>query len=302
MKPAKISRVFLYGLMYNFNMSEIGEFGLIDDVNKGIFQYIKQYWGWKFFLPAILLISFSTAGAYYSVVGDRSAELIILPFIWIIVGVALAHSKIREEFMRQFAMKNHLVYVGIGDHNAMLGSIFKRGHSQEISNMVTGERGGYQLRFFFFYYTVGSGKHKQTYSYTVCEIKMKGVAPDIIIESRDDWDFQSYAGGHQKEVLIESVFRDHFAVFAPEDFEIETLEIFTPDVLSELMDRAKKYNFEFIEDRLYVFRFGEIEKRIELEAFLKLTEYLVNAVAPKVFRLSDDTLALKEAKTINESR
>jgi len=282
-------------------MSKFGEIGLIEDVNKSVWQYIRRRWGWKFFLPAILLILLQVTSAYY-VGGNIAMRLIVVPFIWIIGGIGFAQSKVRAEFMRQFALRNNFTYVGAGDPGSALGALFQRGHSREIADTVSGVLDGYEFRFFFFYYTVGSGKHKKTYTYTVCEIKTKGNAPDIVVESRADWDFQSYASGRQKEMPVESSFKELFALFAPEDFEIETLEIFTPDVLSELINRAQKYNFEFIEDRLYVFRLGEIGKRAELEEFLKLTDYLVDTVVPKVFRLSDDVHALKEARARNEAR
>ena len=272
-------------------MSEFGEIEVIEDINKSIYWYVVERWK-IFLLPAgILIIS-----GIFIMGSDAAIWLIGGGVFWVLLGAVLGKLRVMEAFMRQFALRNHFTYVGEVDPESAIGSLFKRGHSREISNAVLGARGGHDLRFFFFYYTVGSGKHKKTYSYTVCEIKMKGASPDIIVESRDDWDFQSYAKEHQKEILMESSFRDHFAVWAPEDFEIETFEIFTPDVMSELINRAKQYNFEFIEDRMYVFRFGEITKKAELEEFLKLTEYLISALGQKVFRLSDDVRALKEAE------
>lgn len=266
-------------------------------MNKSIYGYVVKRW-MIFLLPAGILIFLGI----FVVGSDISIWLIGGGAFWSLLGVVLGKLRAMEAFMRQFAARNKFTYEGRVDPHSAIGTLFKRGDHREISHVVIGSRGGHDLRFFIFYYTVGSGKHKKTYFYTVCEIKMKGVSPDIIVESRDDWDFQSYVREHQKEILMESAFRDHFAVYAPEDFEIETFEIFTPDVMSELINRAKKYNFEFIEDRMYVFRLGEITKKSELEEFLKLTEYLINAVGQKIFRLSDDVRALKEAQGRRESR
>ena len=91
---------------------------------------------------------------------------------------------------------------------------------------------------------------------------------------------------------LESAFQEHFEVYAPEDFDIETFEIFTPEIMATLIDMAKGYDFEFIQNRLYIFRQKTISKRAELHALLELARYLITTLAPRLIRLQDDIAAI----------
>jgi len=249
-------------------MADFFEISTIEDVNLSADGYIKERWGVWFFGPLLLFAIFAVLETIYTRSPGTGNALFLA---WIIGGAIVAQSKVRKEFMLQFAKTNGLQYVGCGDSAATKGNLFKKGNStgRSVSHLVEGEKGGRRIKFFLYTYSVGSGKHKQIYNYTVCEIFFNGQAPDIVIESKSDWDFISYAGNQQKEMPVEGFFKEYFGVYVPEDFEIETLEIFTPDVMAYLVEHAKKYNFEFVEDRLYIFRQGFISKRAELQDFLR---------------------------------
>lgn len=280
------------------NMADFFELNTIDDVDQSANQYILKHWGVKFIIPAIFLIILAVMEAYYY---DESSIFMWMAIVWIIGGATWAQSIARKEFMRQFAKSNGMFYAGNGDPEVMKGNLFKKGNlnSRSVTHLVEGERNGRRVRFFFFTYSIGSGRHKQTHDYSVCEIFFNGHAPDITVESKSDWDFMSYSRDRQKEMPIEGFFKKHFGVYVPEDFEIETLEIFTPEVMEYLIDHAKKFNFEFVEDRLYVFRRGLMAKKAELQEFLSTANYLIGKLAPRIFALHDDVAALKNLNNIS---
>lgn len=249
----------------------------VEDVNKSAFRYFFKRFGLILVLPSVLITILSF---YFS-----QPILAGFPFIAILIGAAIAYSKMRKEFMMQFAKANKFTYIGYGDPNDMKGTLFSYGSDHSIGDLVKGWLGEQQVLFFFYSYVTGSGKHRETHNYTVCEITLDGKSPNIVLNSRDDWDLGTYTKSIHKQVPIESAAQDHFSIFAPEGLEIETFEIFTPDVLSVLIDIASGYNFEFIDNRLYVFQIGIISKKKDLERFLKLIDYLSTKVAPKILRL-----------------
>jgi hypothetical protein len=254
-----------------------------------VFAYIKKTWGMAYYLPSLVLIVLGMVGINY----DAGQWAILAGLAWLVGVYGYAASMVREDFMRKFATTNGFNYVGEGEPEMMLGNLFQKGNIRSVKHIVEGESMGHKVRFFFYSYTVGI-KNKKTYSYSVSEIFFKGIAPDIVIESRSDWDFISYVGNGQKEMPVEGFFKKHFGVFVPEDFEIETLELLTPDVMEHLINHAKKYNFEFIKDRLYVFKQGVIVKDSEMNELLVNTKYIIDKLAPKLFRLQDDILAMKK--------
>lgn len=272
-------------------MQHSSSFGVIDNVGASTGAYLWNHWGLKFYLPLLLL----TGSGIFVLWATESGILLALAAAWGIGGVAIASKRVREEFMRQFAAANQFAYQGVGNAGEMPGVLFQRGHSRSVNHLVVGQRDSRRMRFFFYSYQVGVGKYKHIYSYTVCEITLPGSAPDIVVESRSDFDFSTYARGGQHEVAIESPFRDRFRLTAPKDFEIEVLELFTPEVMAWLMDRAAKYNFEFIRGRLYIFQKGHMSRREQLKELLGIAEYLVTTLAPRILRIQDDVAALNHA-------
>lgn len=272
-------------------MADFFELNPVEDVNKATYKYIKEHWGAKFFVPVFSFPLLAVAEAYYF---GAPRVFHILMLVWVIGGYAWAQSIARKGFMMQFAKANGLHYIGEGDVELMTGKLFDRGHSKNISHLTEGEIRGHLVKFFNYDFSVGHGKEKRTYNYWVTEVTFKGEAPDIVIESRSDWDFSGFSRDHQKEMPVEGFFKKHFAVYVPEDFEIETLEIFTPEVMEQLVLRSKMYNFEFIGDKLYIFKMGYISKMSELREFFSTADYLVSTIAPRIFRLSDDVRAMKK--------
>ncbi|TSC71437.1 MAG: hypothetical protein G01um101470_611 [Parcubacteria group bacterium Gr01-1014_70] len=260
---------------------------IIEDVSLSTMSYINNRWGVWFYVPGIFLILTAIMGAYYL----ETEDILILPFAWFLGGYSYAHAKILKEFMRQFALANGFEYFEkhIID---MQGALFEKGHSKEVSNMIYGRYTKRRMRFFNYQFSMGHGKHRRTYDHTVCEITLPGIAPNILVESKSFFDFNSFKKPHQKEMPLESGFQTYFETYAPDDFDIETFEIFTPDVMTTLIDMAQGYDFEFIENKLYIFRQKITTKRVELHSLFRLAQYLITTLEPRLIRLQDDIAAI----------
>lgn len=277
-------------------MNEEFSLGAISDVNKGTLDYVYRIWGVKFFLPAVVFLLLGLIAAYFW----NFPYGLVIALVWLIGGMASAYGKVKGEFMKQFALANNFKYRGDwAFSDDVSGTLFTYGNNKKISHVVEGIYKDHRLRIFFYSYSTGSGKNKQTYNYSVAEVTFKGQAPDIVLSSRDDWDFGTYTQKKHKKLEIEAPFSESFSVYTVEDLEIETLQIFTRDVMDGILKLGKGFNFEFVGDKLYVFRLGEILKKVDLESFLELLKYLVENVAPKVFNIGKDVMAMKEIQSIH---
>ncbi len=261
--------------------------GIIEDVSASTMAYINRRMGIWYYSVGILLIVVAIYGAYYT----QEIDVVALPLIWFIGWYGHAHTKTLQTFMIQFASVNKFDY-SEGHIVDMDGALFERGHTKQVSNMVAGVFNHRQMRFFNYQFSLGGGRSRRSYNYTVCEIALPGTAPNILVESKNFFDFNSFKKRHQKEMPLESGFQEHFEVYAPEDFDIETFEIFTPEIMTSLIDIAKGYDFEFIRNRLYIFRQGTISKRLDLHALLLLAKYLITTLMPRLIRLEDDIAAI----------
>ena len=272
--------------------------GPVDDIDQNTWKYINQNWGLWYWIPAVLFLIGTMAAIYY-IEGEDVINLIVLPLMWVLGGYGYARGKIVEAFIRQFAAANNLHYIGKSNVLDMTAALFDSGHSKAISHTIGGIYQNHSIEIFYYQYTTGQGKQKAIHPYTVVRIALQGTAPDILMESKKNLFQAKRKRSNQKELLLESNFRDHFTTYVPEDFGIETFEIFTPEILTRLIDTAQSFDFEFIESALYVYTSGTIEKRARLTVMLELAQYLITTIGPRITRLSDDVKAMKEAYAKN---
>jgi len=68
----------------------------------------------------------------------------------------------------------------------------------------------------------------------------------------------------------------------PEGHEQEAYQIFTPDVMSDLIDKASEFSFEFIDNKLYIYATKIITKRDDMKNIFNLSEYLISLFSKNV--------------------
>ncbi len=265
----------------------ITELGTIEDVSVSTKKYISQRWGEEFYVVGGVLVF---GGFFFG-------PLWFFALLWFIGGFAIARSKVYVEFFKQFATANGFLYEEKGDCGSVEGNLFGRGHSQGMSHVVSGAYQTFPIRFFTYQYTEGQGKNQQTHQFTVAELVFGGSLPDIIVDSKADMYVDGGLFGKFKTLKVGNGFDDYFTLKVPEDLEIEALEVFTPEIMEQLMSRGRGYSFEFIGTKLYVWKPGTQKTSAQLRELLSLAHYLIVALAPRLARLSDDVEAYRSARS-----
>ena len=180
---------------------------------------------------------------------------------------ALIRQKMQAIFMQQVAEKLKYEYLPLLDLSAVNGNLFKIGHSQLIKNAITGFYNNLPIKIFNYNFSIGHGKQKRTFFYTIFEIETKSEMPDMILLRND---FFAFTNLNQltlgKEKLnLEGDFNKYFKLYIPKDFQIEALQIFTPDVMAELIDKFKNVDMsiEINSNKIYLFFEKIISKKDE---------------------------------------
>jgi hypothetical protein len=75
---------------------------------------------------------------------------------------------------------------------------------------------------------------------------------------------------------LEGDFNRYFSLWVTKEFEAEAYEIFTPDIMATLIEKAKNLNFEFIDDKLYIYNGKIINTKEEMEKIYSLVDYLAD--------------------------
>lgn len=196
--------------------------------------------------------------------------MIVIGFI----GYSIVYLKIKREFTQEFGKSIGFTYSRNAGMETVSGKLFQTGHSQSMFDVLMGNYKNVPMRIFTFRFTIGSGKNSHTYFYTVFEATLAGTVPDILLFSKKhssavtDW----FSG--DETVELEGDFNKYFKLRVPTGHEQETYQIFTPDVMADLIDRAKDFSFEFVGNKIYLYATKVLAKRADLQSMFDLSEYL----------------------------
>lgn len=250
----------------------------IIDTKKAVIQRIKERLGYKLwliigggFIFDFLVIKFVKTGD-----GRLFSILLALPWVLLTIYYVSVWQSIRAEFWFLFAFNRGWKYQGSGEPSKEAGVMFHQGRNQKIYHVVEGSEDKRPLRIFELEFTIGHGKGSATLGFTVFEFKLKGHFPHFYLNQ-----LQNGYGVRVGEVIpVPSEFQKQFQLSAPKEYEIEALQVFTPNVMAYLLDTQLKYDIELVEQELLIFKPGIIRRLDELEHEYDRALNLVKLFAP----------------------
>lgn len=213
----------------------------------------------------IVLVAAIFAAASLVLVG-ASGFFAIWPGIFILaLYVGYIRSGVKKRFWRRFAELNGWQYESYGDSDQEAGVMFRQGHSREITHIIAGAIDDRMFKIFDYKFTIGSGDDSETHYYAVFAFKFKGSFPHIYLNNKKDF----YGVNVGEKIPLPGEFEKRFSLSAPRKYEIEALQIFTPDILAELLDNGFVFDVEFVNGEVLVFTpgqindFGDFEKKFQ---------------------------------------
>ena len=236
---------------------------VIDDVEKSTNSYI-----WKNHKLLVVIYTILILGCFVTIIlGKLDIRFVFIPFVIGGIGYTHVKKKIEDEFIQQFGASIGFTYSPSADMSTVNGSLFTVGHSQNISDVLSGIKDGRPSRLFFYGFIVGYGKGSHTYDLTVFETTFYNNMPDITLVSKND----SFSRGlplfgSSEHIQLEGDFNKYFTLKVPKGYETEAYQIFPPNVMADLIDKAKDLNFEFSGNKLYIYYTSQILVREKLQA------------------------------------
>ena len=94
------------------------------------------------------------------------------------------------------------------------------------------------------------------------------------------------------EIKLDSQFNKSFNLYCTQDYEIETLQIFTSDILLILKDDAPDFSIEFSDNRIYFYDNKVMSKRKELDVLYGIVKEVLTSSGESISRLHDDFTAM----------
>ena len=240
----------------------------VEDISSSTWEYISKHYA----IHAILFFIFCLVAIYFA---PTIATLFILGILgyW---GYSFVYKKIKRQFTEEFGKEIGFSYTDSIPLENVSGKLFSTGHSQSIFDVLSGIYQNISMQIFTFRFTIGSGKSAHTYSYTVFEATLTGIVPHILLFSKihESVVFDYFSG--DETLKLEGDFNNYFTLRIPEGNEQEAYQIFTPDVMANLIDKASELSFEFVGNKLYIYAVKVIAKKDDFQNMFDLAKYLIN--------------------------
>ena len=246
----------------------------VQNISASTYEYILNHYLW-----AILLWSGVTI---VLLVLLKAPQVIFFALGIAFVGYAYVYSKMKSEFTKQFGASIGFTYSKEAPLDTVSGVMFSMGHGASISDVLAGSYQNIPMRIFTYIFTVGSGKNSHTYNYTVFESTFNNELPAIHLDSSANRFSVPYEFGTGESIKLEGDFNKYFSLHVPKGYEMEAYQIFTPDVMVQLIDKAKGLDFEFNGNRLYIYSPKIISKRDKMQAMFDLVDYLVALMSKNI--------------------
>lgn len=206
--------------------------------------------------------------------------------------------------LRRFAAMNGFVYMHDAPFDYRAGVIFGQGHSQKFIDLLRTENrnfaeiGNYQ-------YITGSGKSQQTHRFGFIRMKLPRKLPNMVLDAHSNNTFGRFSNlpesfNRGEKLSLEGDFDKYFTLYAPEQYKIDALYIFTPNMMQALIDTAGSYDCEVIDDDFYIYtqpRF-DITNREHFERIMRIISSLQPTITRQSQYYADENVGDRAANII----
>jgi len=185
----------------------------------------------------------------------------ILPFVavpFFILTLVVSYFAIREihrraiRFWQDVAASYGFSYsttLAVGEEE---GLMFGQGHSRYATHVLSGTLHGFPFRTFQYQFQKGQGKSTRTFAFTVYEFTSTGRFPQLYLNYRNDFN-PAELSRFPSRVVLPPEFEQRFRLYVPESYEIEALQLFTPDTLALLLDEKWEDDLELRDGKLLAY-------------------------------------------------
>jgi len=256
----------------------------IHNINAETWSRAKQH-PWIWMLIAVLSVAWVFFLYQQEWPPDDMVEAIgsmfFFPLILSITFLAFIGRKVKGEFWRQFSVRNGFSYASTHDISAERGVMFKEGRNHSAEHLIQGIFQGVPMKIFNYEFDNPAGKHSKHHFYVVFEFTFKGEFPHLYLDRLRD----GYGMKVGEKIPLSAEFEKKFRLYAPREYEIEALQVFTPDILFTLLEDNFRHDIEIVDGELLIFIRRGINSINELEREFKNAFRIYELFVPTLNRM-----------------
>lgn len=179
-----------------------------------------------------------------------TAVLVIGGAFVVLVALILRFMMVSRLRLLGFAISNKFKYLH-GNFSIPIGPImFNNGHSKSITDKIILTN---NLEISNYTYHVGSGKYERTYVISFAKARLPRAVPHLYLNGITNNFGATVSEYEVQELGLEGDFDRHFALYTPPGYHVDALQLFTPDTMAVLIELGKDYDYEFINNEMYIY-------------------------------------------------
>lgn len=249
---------------------------------------ISVYVGIVLLLIGYAVFAGITPGLGYATIGSFLGCTVIFS--------AVVYSNGRTYFYKSMAHGWGWSYTADVPKEALHTTLLQVGHSHQLTNVLQGSLGERPALIGSFSYAIDRGGKDTVYISTLAKIDIGVMLPHVLFAVETDW-FDNHILSQAKlvKVPLPAVAQQWRSLYTERKLEIESLQIFSPQVVQEIEETWYEYSFECIGKEIYVFGPGTHANRVELQKLFSLIQYITTNILPVLTRLQGSVVAMHEA-------
>lgn len=208
--------------------------------------------------------------------GSGSFILFLSPYALAVMSIAALAERFRQQLWQEFAVNHNWSFQPEGMPDVGHSLMLKIGRLHKFRYLISGEIDGRPLRIFNYRFTIGSGKASHSYSSTVLGFQSRGFFPSAYLNYKRD----NFGIWFRRSISLPEEFQKKFQLTSPKEYELEALQIFTPDLLAFILDSNLWFDLELVNQELLVFVYDEINSLEQVEKILNQVVSLVQQLGP----------------------
>jgi hypothetical protein len=280
-------------------MSDPTETGKVFDVNRSAREYILKKYKWLLIISGII----GLLCILYSILfkDGNFLDFLSVPVLALIIVYTFEIGRFRKQMFENFAKSHGYSFSPSEVSNFGNYSLFAIGKNKSASEIMSGVLENVPVRIFNYSFATESVDSKgrrtdQYHHFFVVDMDFGTVTPSILLRYKGT-DIIPKAFGHA-DVKLEGKLGDIYDLEVEKEFEIEALQIFTPDVMQEMLQvlespEKPKINIQFSGNHAVIFIGGEINRLDLLENVHSMAADMAKHWGPLMVRLKGDIEALR---------
>ena len=264
------------------------EEALITDVRASTLNYLTHDIPIQFYAYTTITVALCIG----AIIWIQDLRALILPIAIYVSWITKISYSIEAKFMEQFAAQNGLDYQPAANPSIISGTVLSNGHDRKFTSVISGWLGKLPYQLFLFTTTVGEGRNQTTIRNTVMEIPLGKNVPNIFCVSLKRtsahwWQTQLMPEPSTTYSLhLEGNFDDYYRIQVDPGEETDALQIFEPDLMAKIIDTPYRYDFELLNQTLFIYASRYISTKAELDSFYKFGRLISRQVYNEISIMS----------------